>query len=152
MIEPSAVIATGARGSAPAPFAVLRTGRLIQLRVRRLVDVADVGLLEAAVASALQQAGPAATICADYRAASPLPPEVTKAWARAMRNTNGALARSALLIDPGNSLFNLQIERIVKCSANPARRVFPERGEMQRWIAVVLEDREREAVGAFLLG
>jgi hypothetical protein len=66
-----------------------------------------------------------------------------------MRGTNSALARSALLIDPHNILFNLQIERIVRCSANPARRIFPDVAGLADWMAGVLEASERAAVGAF---
>jgi len=150
MIEPSGPMATSSHGRA-GPFVLIRTGRVVQLRVERLMDVADVEQLDAAVTSAIREAGPGASICADYRAASPLPPDVARAWSKAMRNTNGALARSALLVDPRNALFNLQLERVVKCAGNPARRLFSDLAELRDWIAGVLGDRERDSIGAFLL-
>ncbi len=131
-------------------FATVRSGRVIQIRDRRLEEVTDVARLEDAVGTALRDAGPGATICADYRGTLPLSPAVAKAWSKAMRQTNGSLARSALLLDPRNTLFNLQIERIVHCSANPSRRTFLDVARLRDWVAGVLEEWEREAVGAFL--
>jgi hypothetical protein len=148
VVEPTGATSTGTAGG--GSFAAIRTGRVIQLRVRRLAEVADVDRLTAAVASAIDEAGPGASICADFRGASPLPPEVAKAWSRAMRKMNGSLVRSALLLDPANALFNLQLERVVKCAGNPARRLFPNMADLQQWIAGALEGWERDAVGAFL--
>jgi hypothetical protein len=133
-------------------FEAVRSGRVIQLRVRRLLDLEDVERLGDAVVCAIRDAGPGASICADYRRTSPLPPAVAKAWSSVMRATNSALARSALLIEPGNTLFNLQMERIVRCSVNPARRIFSDVVKLGDWMAAVLEESERAAVGSFLLG
>jgi hypothetical protein len=134
-----------------ASFAIARSGRVIQIRVRRLTGLEDVERLDDAVVSALRDAGPGASICSDYRTTSPLPPQVVKAWSRIMRGTNGALSRSALLIDPRNTLFNLQMDRIVRCAANPDRRIFPDVAKLGDWLAGVLAESERAAVGAFLL-
>lgn len=138
-------------GEAAGAFQTVRAGRLVQIRVRRLADLADVERLDDAVGSALRAAGPGASICADYRSTLPLSPAVAKAWVNVMRGTNGALARSAVLIDPRNTLFNLQIERIVRCTANPARRIFQDIARLGEWMAGVLEEPERAAVGTFLL-
>lgn len=132
-----------------AAFETVRAGRLVQIRVRRLPGLTDVERLDQAVGSALRDAGPRASICADYRSTLPLSPTVAKAWVRVMRGTNGALARSALLTDPRNTLFNLQMERIVRCTANPARRIFLDVARLGDWMAGVLEESERAAVGAF---
>jgi hypothetical protein len=137
---------------AAGSFAAARAGRLVQIRVRRIADVAEVERLDDVVGCALRDAGPGASICADYRRALPLAPAVARAWSKVMRGTNGAVARSALLIDPHNMLFNLQIERIVRCSANPARRIFPDVAGLSDWMAGVLEEPERAAVGAFFSG
>src|SRR5580658_11060747 len=141
----------GEDGGDAAAFQTVRAGRVIQIRVRRLADVTGVERLGDAVGSALRDAGPGASICADYRSTLPLSPAVAKAWAKVMRDTNAALARSAVLIDPRNALFNLQMERIVRCTANPARRIFQDVARLGDWMAGVLEESERAAVGAFLL-
>jgi hypothetical protein len=137
-------------GDASASFETVRAGRVVQIRVRRLTDLTDVERLDQAVGSALREAGPGASICADYRSTLPLSPAVAKAWARVMRGTNGALVRSALLTDPHNTLFNLQMERIVRCTANPARRIFVDVARLNDWMAGALEESEGAAVGAFL--
>jgi hypothetical protein len=43
------------------------------------------------------------------------------------------------------------MERIVRCTANPARRIFQDVTRLGDWLAGVLEESERTAVGAFLL-
>jgi hypothetical protein len=137
---------------ANASFETMRAGRVVQIRVRRLTDLTDMDRLDQAVGSALRDAGPGASICADYRSTLPLSPAVAKAWARVMRGTNGALAQSALLMDPRTTLFNLQMDRIVRCTANPARRIVLDVARLRDWMAGVLEESERAAVGAFLFG
>jgi hypothetical protein len=139
-----------AEGDAIASFKTMRAGRVVQIRVRRLTDLTDVERLDEAVGTALRDAGPGASICADYRGTPPVSPAIAKAWANVMRGTNGAVTRSALLIDPRNTLFNLQMDRIVRCTANPARRIFLDVARLGDWMAGVLEESERAAVGAFL--
>ncbi len=118
---------------ADAPFETVRAGRVVQIRVRRLTDLTDVERLDEAVGAALRDAAPGASICADYRNTLPLSPAIAKAWARVMREANGALARSAVLIDPRNTLFNLQMERIVRCTASePRTAYFPRRRQSGR--------------------
>ena len=133
-----------------AAFARARLGRIVEVRVRRLTDPADVDSLNASVFAAMRNAGPAAVICADYRGASPLSRDVAQAWSRAMRIANRGIARSALLLDPSNALFNLQIERVVHCAGNPTRRLFADVKELQDWVGIDLTRPEREAVQSFL--
>jgi hypothetical protein len=135
----------------PAPaFARARQGRLVEVRVGRLADLAEVDSLNASVFAAVHSAGPGAVICADYRLASPVSPHVAHAWSRAMRVANRAIGRSALLLDPSNTIFNLQVERIVRCAGNPARRLFADVAELQDWVDGDLTEPEREALLAFL--
>jgi hypothetical protein len=131
-------------------FARVRLGRIVEVRVRRLADPSDVDLLNASVFAAMRNAGPGAVICADYRGASPLSRDVAQAWSRAMRIANRGIARSALLLDPSNALFNLQIERVVHCAGNPTRRLFADVNEFQDWVGKDLTLAEREAVLVFL--
>jgi len=126
-----------------------RVGRVVEVCVRRLGDLSDVQSLNSRVFGAVQHAGPGAVICADFRRASPISREVADAWSRAMREANRALARSALLIDPANVTFNLQVERVVRCAGNPDRRLFTELAELRTWMECGLTEREREAVRAF---
>jgi hypothetical protein len=147
--EPSWIAGENACGASEPSSARARVGRVVEVRVRRLGDVADVESLNSRVFAAMRRAGIGAMICADFRGASPLSREVADAWSRAMREANRSIARSALLIDPANVTFNLQIERIVRCAGNPERRVFADVVDLREWVEGDLTEREREAVRAF---
>src|SRR5271170_3882808 len=104
--EPSELYANTERLRA-VELARVRVGRIVEVRPRRLADPTDVESLNAGVFAALQLAGPGAVICADYREVKPLSLQVADAWTRAMRRANQAIARSVLLLDPSNTIFNL---------------------------------------------
>jgi hypothetical protein len=133
-------------------FARLRGSRIVELQVRRLAEVGDVESLNAEVREALARAGPGAVICGDYRSAAPVSREVAHGWARAMRVNNREIVRSGLLLDPANTMFNLQIERVVRCSVNPARRVFDDMATLCDWLGVALSDSERQLLRGLFSG
>jgi hypothetical protein len=133
-----------------AAWAQVRVGRIVEVRPRRLADRSDVESLKADVFAALQRAGPRAVICADYRGAKPLSEQMANAWSRAMRCTNPAIARSVLLLNPSNTIFNLQLERVVHCAGTSTRRLFADIDELRRWVEGDLTQPERDALRAFL--
>ncbi len=141
-----------ARGAGDASFVRGRTGRIIEVRISHLTDVVEVEKLELELAAAVGHAERGAVICADCRNGRPLSPQIAKAVSRAMNRTNQIVTRSALLLDPSNELFNLQMQRIVRCSFNPERRVFRNVKELQSWIGTDLAPFENEALAAFLGG
>ncbi len=125
-------------------------GRVVEIRVARLLNPADVESLHSSVRAAIERAGIGATICADCRRTLPLSGPVATAWSRHMRSANRSIARSALLLDPSNTMFNLQLERIVRCAGNPTRRLFADVDELSDWLASELTEWERQALRAFL--
>lgn len=133
-------------------FARVRVGRLVEVRLGRLASRADMESLNAAVLAATRTAGAGIVICADHRAASPLPSDVADPLARAMRAVNRNLGRSAILLNPANTTFNLQVQRVVQCAGSDARRVFTDRQELQEWLDGRLSDAERVALRLFLDG
>jgi hypothetical protein len=132
-------------------FACVRAGRLVEVRVGRLARLTDVVSLNAAVFAAVGRGGPGAVICADYRKAAPFTGEVANVWSQAMRRTNESITRSALLLDPSNTMFNLQLERVVRCAGNEDRRTFSDAEELCEWLDGTLTEREREALRTLLL-
>ena len=149
MGEASQQTASGPGGTQAPFFAGVRAGHVVEVRARRLIYLADVESLNADVVAALHEAGPGAIICADYRRASPLSPRVANAWSRAMRAANRSILMSALLVDPSNTIFNIQIARIVRCAGNDARRIFTRVEELYAWVNGTnssLTGAEREAV------
>ena len=122
-------------------------GRLVEVRVGLLATLADVERLNDAVLRAVRRNSPAAVISADYRRATPVTREVANFWSAAMRRANRYVARSAVLLDPSNTLLNLQVERVVRCAGNERRRLFEEEQELRQWLDDALTDPEREALG-----
>ncbi|MDP9000103.1 MAG: hypothetical protein M3O46_08330 [Myxococcota bacterium] len=129
-----------------ASFARVHVGRIVAVRIRRLADLGDVDAIHMDVLAAVQRAGPGAVICADQRLGSLLRRDVADAWSRAMRSTNSGISRSGVLIDPANTGFNLQAERVVHCAGNPNRRIFADAQELCKWVGDVLTEPERNAL------
>ena len=63
-----------------------------------------------------------------------------------MRQNNASGLRGGLLLDPSNAKDNLQIERVVRCAGNPARRLFADIDLLRDWIAGPLSEWERKAL------
>jgi hypothetical protein len=63
-----------------------------------------------------------------------------------MRESNRGIVRSGLLIDPANTMFNLQVERVVRCALNPARRLFDNIDELRDWLGTALGESDRGAL------
>ena len=53
------------------------------------------------------------------------------AWTGGMRVANERILGAALLLDPLSTMYNLQIERVVRCAGSPIRRLVTGLGEMQ---------------------
>jgi hypothetical protein len=126
----------------------LRVGRVVEVRIRRLANLDEMQWLTTEVFAAIDRAGPGAVIGTDCRLAFPVGRHVARAWSRAMRKANDRIARSAFLLDPANTMFNLQLERIVDCALNPARRCFAQLDQFRDWIGAALSEPERQAVNA----
>jgi hypothetical protein len=151
-LEYSGETAIGIWPARSGSFARVRVGRLVEVRLGRLASLADLESLNAAVVAAVRSAGPGVVLCADHRSASLLPSDVADPWARAMRAVNRSLSRGAILLNPANTTFNLQIQRVVQCAGSDARRVFVDRQELQDWLDSRLSDAERIAMRLFLDG
>jgi hypothetical protein len=146
----SAIRASSA--SRESAFDAVCVGRLVNVRIARLTSLADVESLGVAVFSAILRAGPDAVLCADVREVPPLTREVASAWSRGMRKTNGHFARAALLLEPSNTILNLQVERVVSCAGDETRRLFTEPMELREWLRVALTNTECDALGALCAG
>jgi hypothetical protein len=151
-LEHTGETAIGNRPATSAFSARVRVGRLVEMRVGRLVSLADIEALKASAAAAMRLAGPAFVVCADHRFASPMSSDLADPWSRAMRGVNRSLGRSAILVHPANTTFNLQIQRVVQCAGSDDRRVFTDRKELLEWLDGRLNDAERVALRVFLDG
>ncbi len=133
--EELAGLRCGQGRAAREPFTVRSSvGRLIELRVFDLAVPEDVALMNGAIAAAASAVGTQSIIVADARPAGPFPHEVGDAWSRVMRLHNAHLVRSAILLDPANDTFNLQLARVVRCAGSPRRRWFYDPCELRDWL------------------
>lgn len=125
------------------PFALSsRAGRLIEIRLWRLRDTDDLSALGASIDHEARRLPSRALIFADHRRASPIPPCVADSWSRCMRAHKENVVLSAILLERSNETFNLQIERVVRCAWNPARRVFYDGRELRDWLGQVGSEAE----------
>jgi len=124
----------------------VRAGRVVEVHIGRLGDVDALQSLATDVLAAIDRSPSLAVVCTDCRSACPVGREVAHAWSCAMRRVNRRIARSAFLLDPDNTMFNLQFERIVRCAINPERRCFTQVQSMIDWIGVALTEPERQAL------
>jgi hypothetical protein len=137
--------------SSGVPRYVRAVGKLVEIRIGRITSVADV---ESVHADILRVMGPSSEsnriVCADCRAAGPLPPDAVDAWSRGMRELNGRSERGALLIDAANAMFALQAERAVRCAGKPERHVFTDPEPLLHWLDAALNEPERSELRRFL--
>lgn len=123
-------------------MAWLRGRRLVEARPWQRMDRADLQAFDQQIGDAVRCAdGP--LLYADYRHASPVVPAVGRQWSGAMRRANGKVLRTAILVNPANLLFNLQLYRWVECTHNPMRRIFADRDELYAWLAVGCSEQEQ---------
>lgn len=136
----------------PKYYAACRVGRLVEARLEWLGQASDVEAFQRDMSAAFTRAGAGAIVCADWRKADVLPPEVGDALIEMLRRGNRRFERSAVLLSPATLTFNLQVERLFREAANPARRAFRDAAALSAWLAEVLESAELQQVEALLKG
>jgi hypothetical protein len=143
---------SGVEATPLSSYARVRGGRLVEVRVRRLGSVAAVDSLSAGVLAAIRRVDCGAVLWGDCRRASPISAQVAGAWSRDMRHANRCIARSGILLDPANEMFNLQVVRVVQCAGNPSRRLFTDPRELLAWLHDCLPGDERDLLGGLIAG
>lgn len=114
-----------------------------------LREVQEAMSFRSAVQAAAARVKPA-VICADWRAASVVSPEVSDVMAAMLRGANPLLKRSGILLSADSATFSLQTERLVREANNPQRRTFRQANDLLLWIGEVLSPVELEAARRFL--
>lgn len=127
-----------------------RVGRLIEARLVSLRSVDEVIAFEQAMAAAFARAGARSVICADWRQANVMPPDVAARLRDLLTHGNAHLERSAVLLAREHATFNLQVERVVREAASPDRRTFRDPSPMLAWLDEILTPAERARARTFL--
>jgi hypothetical protein len=135
---------------APAFSVDWKVGRLVEARLiaphtpQEIVDFTE------SLRRIFAVAGKSCVICADWRMANLLAPEVADALVDLLRQGNSHFERSAVLLAGRNPVFELQVERVIREAANPSRRVFRKVPEMRAWLSEILSPAETWRVREFL--
>ena len=124
-------------------------GRLVEARVFNLRTVADVDQYTAAFSPDLLKVGDP-VLCADHRPVVIYPPDVADRLVRLFKTMNSRLYRVAILVSRSNATLVMQLQRIVRESANPSRRVFFDAVEAEQFLTPVLQTSERARLHVFL--
>jgi hypothetical protein len=135
----------------PVPFAVeCRVGRLVEARLVAPRTQAHIGDFAEALRKTFAAVGAPCVICADWRQATLLAPEVADALVGLLRMGNAHFERSAVLLPNGNALFTLQVERVIREANHPARRTFRQAPAMRQWLSETLDAAETRRLYEFL--
>jgi hypothetical protein len=125
-------------------------GRLITYRVVPPVDDGNATRAATLLRTAIVAIGRPVVICADLTEARTFAAGTAAQFVALMRSDNPKLERSALLLSETSATLVLQIERMVREAASPARRVFLDRQTLRGWLHLVLSQDEGVALEEFL--
>jgi hypothetical protein len=141
----------GAEVDVSPPFTVEnRIGRVLEARLFAPRTVDEVEAFRERLRAAFAVAGDRCLICADWRGANLLAPPVADALVGLLRRGNRHFERSAVLLPEGSPLFALQVDRVVREAANPARRTFVAARVLCAWLGETATDAEKKRMTAFL--
>ena len=127
-------------------------GRLVEARLTHLRTIEDVHAFQRTLRAAFESSEGRSVICADWRIAKIVAPDVAEALIGLLRTGNAFFERSAILLRNADATFSLQVERVVREANSPARRTFRDRDKMRAWLGAVLREDERHHMGTFLGG
>lgn len=127
-----------------------RVGRLVEARVFRLATAAEVGDYAHAFARHLSAPSGRPLLVADHRSVVIYAQEVVDALIDLFRVMNRHWERVALIIAPTNATLSLQLQRVVRESRNPSRRLFTDAREACRFLGELLQPDELARADAFL--
>ena len=128
------------------------TGRLVEIRARSYRTVADVDEMIAMIRAAISAIPPdqQAIICADWRALRIFPPAVADKALAMLTTFNPRVKKSVLLVASDAPTALLQMTRLVRESAHPARRLCTSADEALLWLRDTLTNDEFERARIFL--
>jgi hypothetical protein len=127
-----------------------RVGRLVEARLHVPNRVAEVAAMVEELRRVFATARSTCVICADWRSATLLAPDVADALVNMLRRGNPHVERSGVLLTADDALFNLQVERVTRKASGAVRRTFRSPAPMTTWLGEILDEAERSRMGEFL--
>ena len=122
----------------------------MEVRVQSLRTRTDAELFMQEIRSCVSRTATRSIICADHRAAPIYPPVVVSQLIALFASINPHVDRAGLLIAPSNATLSMQVERILRETSNPLRRMFFDPDEMAAWLAEIQTETEASRMRAFL--
>ena len=125
-------------------------GRLVTFRVVPPVDDGNATKAATGLRAAIVAIPGPVIVCADVTGARTFSADTTQQFVALMKSDNRKVERSALLLSDSSATFLLQIERMVREAANPARRTFRDPRSLLEWLRPILLPPEEAALEGFL--
>jgi hypothetical protein len=125
-------------------------GRLVTFRVVPPVDDGNSANAAAQLRSTITAIRGPVIVCADLTDGRTFSAGTTQQFVALMKADNAKIERSALLLSDASATFLMQVERMVREAANPARRTFRDARALREWLNPVLSGPEGTALSAFL--
>jgi hypothetical protein len=128
----------------------MRVGRLLEVRAYLPIRVEEIPKLVKTLAAIYERAPRLVVAILDARAYGIEPPEAVKHFVEAIRRDNPRIERSAFVIDQGQNLLGLQLDRVIREAGSPNRRLFRDIAAATAFLSPSLNEEERARLDAFL--
>ncbi len=128
-----------------------RAGRLVEARVSALATVARADAYAEAFGPVVKSLTVRPVLCADHRPVAIYSQPVADKLSGVFTSLNKTWERVAIIVAPTNATLAMQLQRIVRESQNPSRRVFFDSAEAARFLDEILDGAERVRLKAFLV-
>jgi hypothetical protein len=127
-----------------------RVGRLFEARVFGLTTPAEVDAYTGEFTPELLGAVSGPVLCADHRPVVIYAPQIADMLVDLFNVMNKRWERVAIVVASTNATLMMQLQRIVRESGNPSRRVFVDAGQATEFLEQILNPAESARVAAFL--
>jgi len=117
-------------------------GRLVEVRVASPLSLAEVGTFRQELQATIRKIRDRYVGAVDLRHADVFPVEVAEGLIALLSGTASLVERTGFLIGE-SAVFSLQIERIIRNSANPNRKAFRQPEQLKTFLGEVLTPAER---------
>ena len=128
----------------------MRVGRLLEVRALLPIKLEEIPALTETMRGIFERAPRLVVAILDARAYGLEPPIATDHFIENIKRDNPRIERSAFLIEPGQSLLGLQLERIIREAGNPNRRLFRDVAAATAFLRPALTAEESSRLDAFL--
>ena len=128
----------------------MRVGRLLEVRALLPIKLEEIPALTQSIRAIFERAPRLVVAILDARSYGLEPPIATDHFVENIKKDNPRIERSAFLIEPGQSLLGLQLERMIREAGNPNRRLFKDIPAATAFLRPVLTREESARLDAFL--